>query len=84
MALCLYQMLLFTLGMCRIDRAKQGRRIVVFYRMFQEFAAVYCILYMLLGGSRGNTVSPLNGFSLGEICGFYGNLFSKGINFQGK
>lgn len=25
-AVCLYQMLLFTLGMCRIDRAKQGRK----------------------------------------------------------
>lgn len=51
--------------------------------MFQEFAAVYCILFVLLGGVR-ETVSPLNGLYLGEIGGFYGNLFSKGINFQCK
>lgn len=57
MAVCLYQMFLFTLGMCRIDRAKQGR-IVVFYQMFQEFAAVYCILYVLLGGVKETLFLP--------------------------
>lgn len=51
--------------------------------MFQEFAAVYCILDMLLGGV-GETVSPVNRFCFDEIGGFYGNLFSKGINFQCK
>lgn len=35
-------------------------------------------------GSQGNSVSPVNIFCWDAIGGFYGDLFSKGINFQCK
>lgn len=45
-AVCLYRMFLFMLGMCGIDRAKEGRRIVFFLFFFNVLRSLLqCAAY---------------------------------------